>query len=146
MENFQGADQASPFENNDKQIRDQKEQGPERLPDELRQLELAIAEFGVILVDKSQTSDELAKFSPMDATTSYADSEHVVWNADGYDLVFLDRDRNLVRAKIVPESLPLLKSGKLGERQHLESLLKQLGYNLVDQKFNDPIWRALNKK
>ena len=50
------------------------------------------------------------------------------------------------RAKIVPESLPLLKSGKLGERQHLESLLKQLGYNLVDQKFNDPIWRALNKK
>jgi len=81
-------------------------------------------------------------------STTYYDTENIKVNLDGYNLVYTDKEGDLLHSFAIPESiLSLTKAGKVGERKELEKELEKLGYEIdASEDFRVVIEKVLRKK
>ncbi|MCX6746118.1 MAG: hypothetical protein NTX00_03825 [Candidatus Parcubacteria bacterium] len=102
------------------------------------------------LLVENQDIDKIYKkiLGEMKASTTYYDTENIKVNLDGYNLVFTDKEGNLLHSFVAPESiLSLSKAGKIGERKELENELENSGYTIDDsEEFRVAIRKLLRKK
>lgn len=88
------------------------------------------------------------KLKPKLATLGYYDNERIKFNVNGYNLIYVNDDRGLMHALIVPgDILSLKNANKLHEREEIEGELEKLGYVLDNsEEFRNLIEKILNNK